>query len=234
MSDAIAPAPRRRLRRLLRVAVLLLVVSSPFWLRAIGERLDYFRVVRVEIVGTRYIPPSVILEALALDSASTVWTRFGPLTDRVSSHAQVLEARIRRKLPGTLVIEVRENLPVALVESPDGLVPYDRDGRILPIDPSRTAVDVPVLARRDASALRLLDDLRVTEAPLYARISEVRWDERGGMRVLLTGLIVRTAVGTTAERFAEILPVEQDLLRRGVRAHELDLRYRDQIVARIE
>jgi cell division protein FtsQ len=54
------------------------------------------------------------------------------------------------------------------------------------------------------------------------------------MRVLLAGLLVRATAGTTAERFAEILPVEQDLARRGVRARELDLRYRDQIVARIE
>jgi cell division protein FtsQ len=38
----------------------------------------------------------------------------------------------------------------------------------------------------------------------------------------------------TAARFAEIIPVEQDLERRGRRAAELDLRFRDQVVARVE
>jgi cell division protein FtsQ len=235
MTELATDAPRRpRWKRILRLVVFLLVLASPFWVRALAMEMDYFRVRRVEIVGTRYIAPSSLLELLALDSTASVWARLGPLGERVATHRQVGEVRVRRKLPGTLILEVRENLPVALVESPEGLIAYDGDARVLPIDPSRTAVDVPVLARRDSSALRLLDDLRLFEPPLYARISDVRWDERGGMRVLLTGLLVRATAGTTAERFAEILPVEQDLARRGVRARELDLRYRDQIVARIE
>jgi cell division protein FtsQ len=235
MTDAAVDAPRRpRWKRILRLLIVLTVLLSPFWLRAVGERMDYFTVRRVEITGTQFIAPSAILEVLALDSTASVWQRLGPLGERVQTHPQVLEARVRRKLPGTLLIDVRENLPVALVESPEGLVAYDRDARALPIDPSRTAIDVPVLARRDSAALRLLGDLRRDDAPLYARVSEVRWDEDGGMRVLLPGLIVRAMAGVTAERFAEILPVEQDLTRRGVRARELDLRYRDQIVARIE
>ncbi len=225
---------KRRAKLVSLVLLVVLVLLSPLWTRRLGEELDYFRVRRVEIVGTRFIPPSAILEALALDSASSVWTRLAPLEARVAAHPQVLDARVRRKLPGTLVVDVRENLPVALVETPEGLLPIDRDGRVLPIDPSRTGLDVPVLARRDTAALRMLDDLRLAEPPLFARVSEVRWDEHGGMRVLLAGLIVRAGPGTTAERFAEILPVEQDLTRRGYRARELDLRYRDQIVARIE
>jgi len=37
----------------------------------------------------------------------------------------------------------------------------------------------------------------------------------------------------TADRFAEIDPVEDDLTRRGLRAAEIDLRYRDQVIARL-
>jgi hypothetical protein len=47
-------------------------------------------------------------------------------------------------------------------------------------------------------------------------------------------MTVRAEADCTWERFSEIIPVEQDLAKRGHRAHELDLRYRDQIVARIE
>jgi cell division protein FtsQ len=152
----------------------------------------------------------------------------------VATHPQVLEATVTRKLPGTLIVDVRENLPVALVRSADGLYPYDRDARVLPIDPSRTALDLPVLARRDTVALRVLGDVMATDPALYARVSEVRWDEDGGMRVLLTGLVVRATADLTAARLQRVLDVEADLRQRGVRARELDLRYRDQIVARIE
>jgi cell division protein FtsQ len=88
--------------------------------------------------------------------------------------------------------------------------------------------------RADTAALRLLGDLLAEAPALYARISDVRWDEGGGMRVLLTGVVVRAAPGISAARFTRLLDVEADLRQRGVRARELDLRYRDQIVARIE
>jgi cell division protein FtsQ len=37
----------------------------------------------------------------------------------------------------------------------------------------------------------------------------------------------------SVERLAEIEPVEDDLARRQLRAVEIDLRYRDQVIARL-
>jgi cell division protein FtsQ len=38
----------------------------------------------------------------------------------------------------------------------------------------------------------------------------------------------------SVERLSDILPVEADLARRQARAVELDLRYRDQVIARVQ
>ena len=221
--------PRHLLLGALAVAGLFVLVS-PLWLR----RMDYFRVRRVEVMGARYIAPKALLERLALDSSATIWERLGPLEARLRGHPQVRTATISRRLPGTLVLHIVENLPVALVPTVDGMQPLDREGRALPIDPSRTALDLPISAKRDTSVLRMLDDVRAAQPALFARVSDVRWDADGGLRVLLSGLIVRAPAGCSAERFAQIVPVENDVVRRGRRATELDLRYRDQIVARIE
>jgi cell division protein FtsQ len=37
----------------------------------------------------------------------------------------------------------------------------------------------------------------------------------------------------TVQRLADILPVERDLATRQLRASELDLRYREQVIARL-
>ena len=226
-------APRKRVRKVplvLLALVVLVALLSPLWLR----RLDYFRVRRVEVAGVRYVQPGAVLDQLALDSTTTIWANLRPLEERLKHHPQVRDASISRRLPGTLVIHIVENLPVALVSSADGLRPVDRDGRLLPIEPSKTPVDLPISARKDSTVLQMLDGVRVSNPALFARISEVQWDERGGLRVFLSGVTVRASAGCSAERFAEIVPVEQDLVRRGRHAVELDLRYRDQIVARIE
>jgi cell division protein FtsQ len=224
------PKRTRKTPLVLLVLLVLVVLLSPFWLR----RLDYFRVRRVEVVGARYVPPKSLLDQLALDSTATIWENLGPLEARLRHHPQVREVKISRRLPGTLVLRIVENLPVALISTADGMRPVDRDARLLPIEPSRTPVDLPIIARKDSTVLHMLDGVRLSNPALFARVSEVQWDDRGGLRVFLSGMTVRAAADCTWERFAEIIPVEQDLARRGRRAAELDLRYRDQIVARIE
>lgn len=207
-----------------------LVLAAPIGLR----HMSYFRVRRVEVVGARYVQPSALQDALALDSTVTIWHNLNALAARVRKHPQVKTATISRKLPGTLVLTIVENLPVAFIATGDGMQALDREGRPLPIDPSTTPVDLPIVAKRDTLVLHMLDGLRALDAALFARVSEVRWDDKGGLRVLLSGLSVRALADCTPARFAEVIPVEQDLVRRGHRATELDLRYRDQIVARIE
>lgn len=228
--DRVRRKRRRRMVAALIGAGALVVLLAPLVLR----QLDYFRVRRVEVLGAQHIPPAALLELLALDSAATIWEKLDPMEARIREHPQVLDVTVSRRLPGTLVVRVDENLPVALLNTATGLEPLDRTARILPIDPSRTPVDLPIIARRDSATMAFLDDVRELYPDLYARISEVRWDERGGLRVLLSGVLVRAPGNCTAARLAEIIPVEQDLARRGRRATELDLRYRDQIVARIE
>jgi len=41
-------------------------------------------------------------------------------------------------------------------------------------------------------------------------------------------------VGVSVERLSDIFPVESDLIRRRANVAELDLRYRDQVIARLQ
>jgi hypothetical protein len=52
--------------------------------------------------------------------------------------------------------------------------------------------------------------------------------------VQLTTVPVRAMADVTAERLADVLPVERDLARRQARVAELDLRFRDQVIARLQ
>ncbi|MFN0099782.1 MAG: cell division protein FtsQ/DivIB [Gemmatimonadaceae bacterium] len=227
------PRWKKRLRRVGQILAALALVTSPWWGRSILREMDFFRVRRVVIEGARYAAPDEIVSRLRVDTTASIWDDVTPLVARVKEHPQVRDVRIGRRLPGTLVVRVTENPPVALVNSARGLVVADASGESLPVDPTRVDVDLPVLASRDTLLLRLLGDLRAQSPALFARVSEARRGARGDIILVLPEHRILALADVTAERLADVIPVELDLARRALTVVELDLRFRDQVVARL-
>jgi len=225
---------RLRVKRAAVVLGLVVVLASPWWARLIASELSFFRVRRVEIVGVRYLAPSDILGRLRVDTTRSVWDDLSVLERRVAAHPQVGNVTISRKLPGTLVVNVVENLPIAMVSTERGFLVFDDRGRQLPLDPSKVPVNLPIAARRDTALFRLLARVRADRPRVFARLSDVT---RVGDREVLIhfeNLAVRAMLDVTADRLAEIFPVEADLAKRQARVAELDLRFRDQVIARLQ
>ena len=215
-------------------ALLLLILGSPFWGPRMLRHLAFFRVRKIEVNGLRYTPASEVLARLKVDTTRSVWDPLEPLAERVMAHPQVESAYVSRKLPGTVVVDVIERRPVALVPIGAELRAVDERGVTLPLDPSRTPVDAPVVtAPRDARVYHLLGQMRREAPALYARISSIRPAGSGELLVQVADIPVRTMTTVTLARLSDIEPVERDLARRQLRAAELDLRYRDQVIARL-
>lgn len=213
---------------------LVVVAASPWWGLLILRRLDFFHVRRIEIVGGRYIVQSDIVTLLHVDTLASVWDPTGPLVARIARQPQVERVTIHRKLPGTLVVDITENLPVALVPSTRGLLSaYDARGVQLPIDLARIPVDAPVLCRPDPALLRLLGSVRAALPILYGRISEVCPEKGGEFLFTLDELPVRTMADVTVDELNQVDPVERDLAARSIKATELDLRFKDQVIAKL-
>jgi cell division protein FtsQ len=223
---------RRRARMLGALAVLALLVTTPWWGRRALSGLAFFRLRKVEIEGLRYLSPDEVAKRMKVDTTQSIWVDLGPVEKRVAAHPQVAEVSLRRKLPGTLVARVTEHLPIAMVPTRTGFSVVDARGVVLPMDPSRTAVNLPVVAQRDTVLLRLLERVRAAQPALFDRISQARrtGDE---VRLELATLTILAMADVTVQRLADILPVERDLATRQLRASELDLRYREQVIARL-
>lgn len=195
--------------------------------------MDFFLVRHVEVRGTRFTTPSDLAAALKIDTTFSIWNDLDPLVARVRANPQVGSARIARRFPSTLVITVEEFEPVALVPAANGLRPHDAAGRALPFDPSRTPVDLPIVARRDTAILRILGDLRAADPQLFARVSEMRRVGRDELVMQLVTVAVRLRADFSFDHLAWISSVEDELAKRRARVVELDLRFRDQVIVRL-
>jgi cell division septal protein FtsQ len=222
-----------RTRFALLGALGVVLLASPWWGRRALRALAYFHVREVRVVGTRYLIPRDVVAAMRVDTTASTWDDLRPYASRVNTLALVRHAEVERELPGTLVVHVTETAPIAMVPGAGGLRVYDARARVLPIDPTRADVDVPVIDRPDAVITRLLAGVEAMSPRMFARISSV---SRAGEQIIvqLDRGVVRAGIDVTPERLAGAGLVAADLDRRGQHYTELDLRYRDQIVARLQ
>lgn len=223
----------RMSRRLLLAAIAvagagLLTVAAPRVLR----RLAFFRVRQLELVGIRHLAPDAVIAALRLAPAASVFDDLDVLTTRVRTLHGVADARVVRRLPAALKVIVREVEPVALVPGARGLTAVDGEGRALPFEPARSALDLPVVAEADSQVIGLLARIRAVDPALFQDITGVRAAARreavlelGKRRVLLG----RDAGPDVIESIAL---VAQDLAARGRPYAELDARFAGQVVVR--
>ncbi len=222
---------RVRLRWYLLGAILLAIVIStvPWW----GHDLAFFRVQQVEVRGTRFARASDIAARLQVDTTFSIWNKLDSLEVRAEGHPQVHRAHLSRRLPSTLVVTVDENLPIALVPASGGFKAYDDSGRVLPLDPARWGVDLPIVSRPDTALFRLLGDIKAEMPEYYSRVSEARRVAKDEVMLQLMDVPVRAMLDMRADRLLQLSSVEADLAKRHLRPVELDLRYKDLVIARL-
>ncbi len=219
------------------IGFVLLVVSIMVAARTTSQLisgLTFFSVRAVDVRGLRYLEADKIVARLRVDTLQSIWQDLSILRRRVLGHPQIHDVSMSRRLPGTLVVTVTENLPVALLAGTRGLQPFAGSGRALPIDPVRAALELPVIFTADPRLLATLERVRRVQPAVFARISQASRDSAGDMVLWLDGFRVRAPLGVSADGLADIFPVEFDLARRQLPIAEIDLRYRDQVIARLQ
>lgn len=209
-----------------------LLAAVPWWGPKALSNFDFFHVRRIEYEGVRYARVAELMALLKVDTLQSVWQPLEPLAERVAVHEMVKKAEVSRRLPSTLVVKVEERQPVAWVEDERGLRAMDGEGRKLPIDPTASPLDLPVVAGADSAILRVLVGLQQSLPELYARVTTADRTGKSELRFMLDSVAVRTGSDVTVARFSDILPVEADLARSRISVRELDLRFRDQVIAR--
>ena len=180
----------------------------------------------------RYIAPDALLETLGLRQDQNVFDDFEAAEERVLRLAGIVQVRIRRRLPGTLRVEVSERIPLAFVSGPEGLVTLDVWARPLPYDPTASSVDLPIVARPDTLLVGALGAVRFVSRDLYDQVDWVETDGNGGVRLVLGDRRILMRVPSSPGDVDAVLAVAEHLAGIGREYEEIDARYDGWIVVR--
>jgi len=223
-------------------AVAALLVSALWAGYSKAMASDRLRVAHVDVRGERFLSQGEIVQLLGPALGENILgLDLDELKAKLRASPWVADAIVKRTLPDTLRVEVRERVPLALA-AVDRLYLMDGDGTLIDIYGPRTAsFDLPIVrglpgadgdARRDRAqrAGALLRDL----GELASEISEVQVEDSGDLRVVLRGPgeVLRMGTPPYRKRFVTFLSLRKDLAERCPNAEYFDLRFKDRIYAK--
>ena len=145
-----------------------------------------FAVKRVEIQGIHHMDRLPVY-SVALDQTSTAMPLLdlGEIRRKLLGFGWVADARVSRRLPDTLVVDVVERQPAAIWQYQGKLNLIDKDGVVLQAVDPRAMPDLPVVvgpgANQQATQLSTLIDAAPRLKPMLSGATWVgmrRWDVR--------------------------------------------------------
>jgi cell division protein FtsQ len=251
--DEAPAAPRPALRERLRTAAgaalsvgRVLLAAGALAGSLAGGRLGHrwlvttprFAARDVEVTGATHTPRAQILGAARITPTRNVLSIDGEAAARAIERLPwVSHARVVRRLPGQVRIEVEERTAAAVLSS-GGLYLVSTDGEVFKRAEMGDPVDLPLLTgiaresirddrdvaqERIRDALGLLADLDAAMVGPRVSVEEVHSAETGELSVVLGGAYVWLGRGPYRARLTRLRVVLQELQRRGVEAAEVHL-----------
>lgn len=239
---------RRQLQVLLGTILLgVAAVWGPRGFEAMAE-MQTFRIAEVDVTGTQVMEEDSVVAQMRLGQFASVWGDRDAWADRLVRHPMIRTARVERRLPNRLRVEIEERRPVALAGTPT-LEAVDAEGVRLPIDPTRYPLDLPIISATrfppsdaavfPAEVRGLAAEVKYlweADLELYQRISTIAQAADGSFMVRLMSPDVEILLPPRAPegRLREAV----DALNHAIGAAPgnlptaVDLRYADQVVVR--
>ena len=220
---------------------------GPGWVRARLSSLRLFRIETMQVSGNRILSSATVLATAGLRSGeSLVGLDLAAARDRLLAHPRVREASLRRRLPGTIVVEIVERVPCVIVRADRDYI-VDAEGVVVAEDAPGTRSDLPVLKGVEAVAgaltargaadlaagIELIAAIRLVGFPALSAIDHVDCtDPDDAVIVPVSGRpLVHAGRRDVAGRLRRWHLVAPDMAQRWPEMEYVDLRAEGQVVA---
>ncbi|BEU87014.1 hypothetical protein TAMA11512_04780 [Selenomonas sp. TAMA-11512] len=146
---------RRSPRRLLKGFAFIIISSA---LLAVLVYSPLFAVRHIEVIGNRYMPEKdVIRISGAYMGAPLFALETNAMTQNLKKDLRIEQAVVRRSLPSTLEIEIKERRPIATLAADFGYVDLDREGTVIDAYKTLKTMQIPMITGKEVRDLYIGD-----------------------------------------------------------------------------
>ena len=247
---------RRRLFRMFGAMIVTILLIAAIGAAVYGAHLGITKalqhpdfVIRKLVIpntGVRTVSDQEIKAIAGIKPKMNIYaTSLEPIKKRLESHPDIRSVTITRQHPDTLVIQITEREPAAVIKT-DGTqpdIPIDRDGLMLSEKKMEHALHLPKLCGlgsvtyrpgsrvaepRVAGAVRFVDALIHIQKSDFLSIKELRFTQPGSV-ILETATIPEIRLGAeySNEKVLRLVRVLEKLREQRVNAKVIDLRFTD-------
>ncbi|MDR4493915.1 MAG: cell division protein FtsQ/DivIB [Nitrospirales bacterium] len=237
--------PSRVRRGLMGFAIVVFVGGGLY----VGQRLmvlatEWTEVQQVAVMGLNRLTKEEVLDKLAMPQpASLLWLSTDELASRIQAHPWIDVVEVDRVFPHSLVVQVTEREPAAILRAPKESVMLDSAGHVLPGELPAEVKRLPVVQGLTAQSVAALGSEGHPRAKQGIRIAHLLAQYFSGRPQVnvsepYTTVVdlptVRFQFGQNAEeqwqRFLVLYPTIKSEMDR--QAQEVDLRFSQKVILR--
>jgi cell division septal protein FtsQ len=217
--------------------VLLIVVIATAAALGIKALTYQFRIHDVQVTGNFHLDKNDVISSSNVGEGEPLLNvSLNDIETRLEQNSWIKSACIKKQLPGTVLIKIKEAEPLALLSRKKSLYLMDKDGELLEKLKGDGVPFLPVIKginpknRKDiAEALKLVSTLNERNVTANRDSVEIGVEEYG-LKIKMDGELIKVGYGDYPEKFDRWIALEPEIRKKGLPIKYVDLRFKDSVI----
>jgi cell division septal protein FtsQ len=220
--------------------ILFIVIGTSFvfgGFHAYRVMMEMLTIDEIIILGNKHLTKTEVRNLLHVKRHESIFSVSGTeMRERLLLSPWIRETIIRKELPHTVVIKIREAEPLALLKRKKSLYIVSREGAILE-KLEQTIPFLPVIEVKSnrkgtlKQALELASTLR-TENFFYDKEIEIIANSSKDISLIIDGLIIKVGAGDYRKKLLRLAQLKDEIIRRGIPVEYIDLRFSKRLIVK--
>ena len=197
-----------------------------------------FYVRDIQISGNNHLNKREVEDILNIRREPLLNLHLKDIEEKLKHNAWIKKASLRWQLPGTLIINIEEAVPKALLNfggetflvNEDGSVMDKLQNAVTPFLPVLKGID-PRYKKDMSEAMKLVSALAAKNIISDKQFLEIEMDSYG-LNVNIDGEFIKVGYGQYSEKFEKWMELEPELKKRGIPIQYVDLRFKDSVIVK--